>query len=63
MKISVTTLPTNYYLAGGKRLADWAQWNGESLKDSDFFVGASGEFRRELRKYLKKAQKRSGSQA
>ena len=63
MKISLTTLPTNHYLAGGDRLNDFAQWKvGEPLRDSDFFVGASSEFRRELRRHLKKAQKRVGSQ-
>jgi hypothetical protein len=64
MKISITQLPTNHYLAGGQRLNDWAQWRiGEQLRDEDFFVGASKEFRVELRRHLKKAQKRVASQA
>jgi hypothetical protein len=63
MKISIIRLPTNHYLATGERLNDCCQWEiGKPLKDSDFFVGASYEFRRELRKHLKKANKRVGSQ-
>jgi hypothetical protein len=63
VKISITRLPTNHWLAGGQRLNDWAQWQiGQPLRDEHFFVGVSDEFRRELRKQLKKALKRLGRQ-
>jgi hypothetical protein len=64
MKIEITQLPSKQYLAGGDKLNDFAQWEiGKPLKDSDFFVGASFEFRRELRRQLRKAQKRVGKGA
>ena len=64
MKIEVTQLPTNHYLAGGDKLNHFVQWEiGKPLRDSDFFVGASFEFRRELRRQLRKAQKRVGKGA
>jgi hypothetical protein len=44
-------------------LNDFAQWRvGKPLRDSDFFVGASYEFRREFRKQLRKANKLIASQ-
>ena len=59
MRIEITKLPTNHYLAGGDKLNDCAQWEiGKPLKDSDFFIGASQDFRRELRRHLRKASKR-----
>jgi hypothetical protein len=55
MKISITQLPTNHYLAGGERLNDWAQWRiGEQPRDEHFFVGSSPKFRIELRKCPRK---------
>ena len=60
MKIEITTLPTNHYLAGGDKLNDFAQWEiGKPLKDSDFFVGVFQDFKRELRSQLRKLK--SGS--
>jgi predicted alpha/beta superfamily hydrolase len=54
MKISITKLPSGYWLAGGERLNDWAQWKtDEELTDQHFFAGASDKFRRGLRKRLK----------
>jgi hypothetical protein len=64
MRISIITLPTNHYLAGGGRLNDFAEWEvGKPLMDSDFFVGASDKFRRELRKQLKRLISGVASQA
>jgi hypothetical protein len=49
-----TFLSLPFWLAGGERLNDWAQWRSdEQLSDQHFFAGASGKFRSELRKRLK----------
>jgi len=54
MKIAITRLPSGFWLAGGQRMTDWAQWPVDSeLKDEHFFVGASSEFKRQLRKRVK----------
>jgi hypothetical protein len=51
MKISITKLPTGYWMAGGEKLNDWAQWReNEQLRDEHFFVGSSKQFRKELSK-------------
>ena len=63
MRISIITLPSNHYLAGGGRANDFAEWEvGKPLTDADFFIDASDNFRRELRKQLRKLLKRAGSQ-
>jgi hypothetical protein len=54
MKISNAKLPSGFWLAGGERLNDWAQWPiCEELRDEHFFGQAGERFKRELRKRLK----------
>jgi hypothetical protein len=62
MKISITKLPSEYWLASGQRLNDLAQWPAnEQLADSHFFAGASAKFRHELRKRLKWLAREGGT--
>jgi hypothetical protein len=65
MKISILTLnESNEYLAiGNGSLGNWAKWpQAEELRDEHFDVRATKEFRLELKKVVKKANRLVGSQ-